>query len=48
MEEIRYHHHFGVCKTLVVAAAAAVYQETLCISVWPKKFSRLNPLQCMI
>ena len=27
VEKIRYHHHFGVCKTLVVAAAAAVYQE---------------------
>ena len=27
VEEIRYHHHFGVCKTLAVAAAATVYQE---------------------
>ena len=25
--EIRYHHHYGVCKTIVVAAAATVYQE---------------------
>ena len=27
VEEIRYHHHYGVCKTFVVAAAATVYQE---------------------
>ena len=27
IEEIRYHHHYGVCKTFVVAAAATVYQE---------------------
>ena len=27
VEEIRYHHHYGICKTFVVAAAAAVYQE---------------------
>ena len=26
VEEMWYHHHYGVCKTLVVAAAA-VYQE---------------------
>ena len=25
VEEIRYHHHYGVCKTFVVAAAATVY-----------------------
>ena len=28
VEEIRYHHHYGVCKTFVVAAAATVYQES--------------------
>ena len=27
VKEIRYHHHYGVCKTFVVAAAATVYQE---------------------
>ena len=27
VEEIRYHHHCGVCKIFVVAAAATVYQE---------------------
>ena len=27
VEEIRYRHHYGVCKTFVVAAAATVYQE---------------------
>ena len=27
VEEIRYRHHHGVCKTFVVAAAATVYQE---------------------
>ena len=27
VEEIRYHHHHGVCNTFVVAGAATVYQE---------------------
>ena len=27
VEEIWYHHHYGVCKTIVVAVAATVYQE---------------------
>ena len=27
IEKIRYHHHYGICKTFVVAAAATVYQE---------------------
>ena len=27
VEEIRYQHHYGVCKTFVVAAAATVYQK---------------------
>ena len=27
VKEIRYHHHYGVCETFVVAAAATVYQE---------------------
>ena len=27
VKEIRYPHHYGVCKTFVVAAAATVYQE---------------------
>ena len=26
-EEIRYHHHYGICKTFAVTAAATVYQE---------------------
>ena len=28
VEETRYHHHYGVCKTFVVVAAATVYQES--------------------
>ena len=28
VEEIWYHHSYGVCKTLVVATAATVYQES--------------------
>ena len=27
VEEIQYHHYYGICKTSVVAAAAIVYQE---------------------
>ena len=27
VEEIQYHHHYGVCKTFVVAVAVTVYQE---------------------
>ena len=27
VEEIRYHHHYGICKTFVVAVADTVYRE---------------------
>ena len=44
VEEIWDHHHFGICKTSVGAAAATVYQEPHFyggegqdISVWPNK-----------